>query len=180
MGNLAKVGRPLANMHRIDKFVVWQESGTRTATNADNPGAAAGGPGMDALSTLLEELKKGGQTRGNFLGFLNVLIGRRIATRDGKVLSRGLTWRELSGGLRKVRWDPDAVRELGLNPDDLPPRDRRTGTPPLPRGRRGRGGHRGRRPLRGRLGPHGLRRRIGAGPLSGASLTRSALRPIIT
>jgi hypothetical protein len=79
---------------------------------------------MDALSTLLDELKKGGQTRGNFLGFLNVLIGRRIATQDGKVLSRGLTWRELAGWLRKVRWDPDAVRELGLNPDDLPPRDR--------------------------------------------------------
>ena len=79
---------------------------------------------MDALSTLLEDLKRGGQTRGNFLGFLNVFIGRRISTQDGKLVSKGLTWRELAGWLKRLRWDPDAVRELGQNPDDLPPRDR--------------------------------------------------------
>jgi hypothetical protein len=26
--------------------------------------------------------------------------------------------------LRELRWEKEAVRELGLNPDDLPPRDR--------------------------------------------------------
>jgi len=26
--------------------------------------------------------------------------------------------------LKKVRWDPEMVRELGLDPDALPPRDR--------------------------------------------------------
>jgi hypothetical protein len=30
----------------------------------------------------------------------------------------------MAGWLKKRRWDPEAVRELGLNPDDLPPRDR--------------------------------------------------------
>ena len=79
---------------------------------------------MDALSTLLDQLKSGGQTRGNLLGFFHVLIGRRVTAPDGTVLSRGLTWRELAGALKKVRWDPDQVRELGLDPDDLPPRDR--------------------------------------------------------
>ena len=79
---------------------------------------------MDALSTLLDLLKKGGQTKGNLRGFLHVLIGRRVTAPDGAVLSRGLTWRELAALLKKVRWDPDQVRELGLDPDDLPPRDR--------------------------------------------------------
>jgi hypothetical protein len=80
---------------------------------------------MDALSTLFDELKKSGQTQGNFLGFLHVLIGRTITRKsDGTVANKGFTWREMAAWLKKVRWDTEAVRELGLNPDDLPPRDR--------------------------------------------------------
>lgn len=79
---------------------------------------------MDALSTFLDELKQGGQTKGHFLGFLHLLIGRRLRTNDGTAISAGLTWRELAAALKKVRWDPEAVRELGLDPDELPPRDR--------------------------------------------------------
>jgi len=80
---------------------------------------------MDALSTLLDELKKSGQTHGNFLGFLHVLIGRKITrVSDGVVVSKGVPWREMSAWLKKVRWDPEAVRELGVEPADLPPRDR--------------------------------------------------------
>jgi hypothetical protein len=78
---------------------------------------------MDALSTFLDEMKKSGQTQGKFLGFLNVLIGRRI-TRGSTIIARGLTWRELASHLKRLRWDPAAVRELGLDPDSLPPRDR--------------------------------------------------------
>ena len=40
---------------------------------------------MDTLSILFDELKKSGQTQGNFLGFLHVLIGRTI-TRYGERL----------------------------------------------------------------------------------------------
>ena len=80
---------------------------------------------MDALSTLLDTLKKGGQTNGNFRGFLHVVIGRKITSaRDKTVISQGITWRELASLLKKFRWTPEAVKELGLNPDDLPPRDR--------------------------------------------------------
>ena len=80
---------------------------------------------MDALSTLIDELKKGGQTQGHFLGFLHVLIGRSITrTKDGTLVSKGLTWREMAGWLKKVRWDPESARELGIDPDSLPPRDR--------------------------------------------------------
>ena len=80
---------------------------------------------MDALSALLDQLKKGGQTEGNFRGFLHVLIGRKIARIAEKdIVSKGITWRDMAALLKKHRWDPEAVRELGLEPADLPPRDR--------------------------------------------------------
>jgi len=80
---------------------------------------------MDALSALFDAMKKSGQLQGNFLGFLQALIGRKITRRsDGVIVSHGVTWRELSVWLKKVRWDPEAVREIGVDPDTLPMRDR--------------------------------------------------------
>jgi hypothetical protein len=80
---------------------------------------------MDSLATLLEQLKQGEHPQGNLLGFLHVLIGRKITqTEGGVVVSNGMSWRDLATLLKKVRWDPEAVRELGVDPDDLPPRDR--------------------------------------------------------
>jgi hypothetical protein len=79
---------------------------------------------MDGFHEFLEVLKQGKHAEGNLLGLLNVLIGRRIATAQAEVISTGLTWRALAGWLKKVRWDKDAVRELGLDPKTLPPRDR--------------------------------------------------------
>jgi hypothetical protein len=55
---------------------------------------------------------------------LHILVGRRVSLPDGTVVSGGMTWRELAGVLKKHRWDREAVRELGLDPADLPPRDR--------------------------------------------------------
>ena len=79
---------------------------------------------MERLRELLELLRKQGTAAGNFLGLLQVVIGRRIAAADGTVVSAGTTWRELAGLLKRVRWDPEAVRELGLDPANLPARDR--------------------------------------------------------
>jgi hypothetical protein len=80
---------------------------------------------MDALSALLDKLKSSEQSAGNFCGLLHVLIGRTITrVSDKVVLSRGITWREMAAWLKKLRWDPEVVRELGLDPADLPPRDR--------------------------------------------------------
>jgi hypothetical protein len=79
---------------------------------------------MDALPMFFETLKKKGLTRGHFLGFIHVLIGRRISRADGTLVSRGMAWRDVAGWLKKLRWDPEAVRELGQDPDALPPRDR--------------------------------------------------------
>ncbi|MCS6851809.1 MAG: hypothetical protein NZ700_11645 [Gemmataceae bacterium] len=79
---------------------------------------------MDGLRELLEFLKQQEDARANFLGLLNVLIGRRISRSDGSMVSLGVTWREMAAALKKVRWDKDAVKQLGLDPARLPPRDR--------------------------------------------------------
>ena len=80
---------------------------------------------MDRLQEFLVHLKSKKLAQGNLLGLLHVLIGRTITSDGGELISNGLTWRELAGLLQKIRWDKDAVRELGLDPDELPPRDRR-------------------------------------------------------
>ena len=79
---------------------------------------------MDALPALLELLKKHHLLRGNLQGLFHLLIGRRITTAEGVLVSKGLTWRELAALLKKLRWDTEAVRELGIDPDTLPSRDR--------------------------------------------------------
>src|SRR5262245_7195668 len=73
---------------------------------------------------FLDDLQKSHDARGNFLGLLHILIGRRITHADGSVISSGQTWRKAADLLKTVRWDPDAVRELGIDPATLPPRDR--------------------------------------------------------
>jgi len=79
---------------------------------------------MDALAELFEKIRNEELSKGLFLGLLHVLIGRTIISPAGVVLSTGMTFREVSTWLKKLRWDPDDVRELGLDPDTLPLRDR--------------------------------------------------------
>ena len=79
---------------------------------------------MDGVQSFLDELRRHGLAAGRFLGLLHVLIGRRITRADGSLVSSGLTWREVAGVLKQVRWDKDAVRDIGLDPDALAPRDR--------------------------------------------------------
>jgi hypothetical protein len=78
---------------------------------------------MDRLREFLDAVKDQGQ-EGNFRGLLHVLIGRRIATADGAEVSRGLSWRDVAALLKRVRWDREAVQQLGVDPDSLSPRDR--------------------------------------------------------
>jgi hypothetical protein len=85
---------------------------------------ARGSVGMDALRELLEELRRQDAIRQHFLGLLHILIGRRISRPDGTVISSGMTWRELSALVRKLRWDKKLASQVGVKSDDLPPRDR--------------------------------------------------------
>jgi hypothetical protein len=79
---------------------------------------------MNRLALFLEVVRKDQEMGTNFLGLLNILIGRRITTADGTILSSGLSWRATATLLKTVRWDKNAVRQLGLDPENLPPRDR--------------------------------------------------------
>ncbi|HVK11317.1 MAG TPA: hypothetical protein VM597_21280 [Gemmataceae bacterium] len=79
---------------------------------------------MEGLREFLEAVRQNQLVRGHFRALLHVAIGRRITRADGTILSNGVTWRQLSELLRLIRWDKELVREVGLNPDDLPPRDR--------------------------------------------------------
>jgi len=79
---------------------------------------------MEGLREFLEKVRQSHLVRGHFRALLHVAIGRRIARADGTLLSSGVTWRQLAELFRIIRWDKELVRELGLNPDDLPPRDR--------------------------------------------------------
>lgn len=79
---------------------------------------------MDLLRLFMRTLQENGLLAGRFRGLLHVLIGRRITAEDGTVISTGMTWRAVAELLRGMRWDREAVRELDLDPDDLPPRDR--------------------------------------------------------
>jgi hypothetical protein len=76
------------------------------------------------LREFLGDLKRQGYGQGNFLGLLNVVIGRRVQGPDGTEISAGVTWRVLAELLTKVRWDKEAVRDLGVDPATLSPRDR--------------------------------------------------------
>ena len=79
---------------------------------------------MDRLREFLEAVREQGAATGRFRGLLHVLVGRRIELADGTEVSAGMTWRAAAAALKKYRWDREAVRELGIDPAELPPRDR--------------------------------------------------------
>jgi hypothetical protein len=80
---------------------------------------------MEGVREFLDDVLKRGIAKGHLLGLLNIVIGRRIARSDGTVLSMGVTWRDLAAEFKRNRFDPDAVKELGIDPATLPPRDRK-------------------------------------------------------
>jgi hypothetical protein len=79
---------------------------------------------MDSLRELLEAVRERALAQGHFRGLLHLLVGRRITRDDGTLVSSGMTWRDLAALFKRLRWDVEFVRELGLDPADLPPRDR--------------------------------------------------------
>jgi hypothetical protein len=79
---------------------------------------------MDQLRDFLIAVKQHGTARGQLRGLLHVLIGRRLTLADGTAVSAGLTWREAAALLKRLRWETEAVREVGLDPAALPVRDR--------------------------------------------------------
>lgn len=96
---------------------------------APQEGSQAFGPwqrgvGMDSLRELLDAVRERDIVQGRFRGLLHLLVGRRITRQDGTLVSAGMTWRDLAALLKRLRWDREAVRELGIDPATLAPRDR--------------------------------------------------------
>lgn len=79
---------------------------------------------MDQLRNFLATVKEQGVAAGHFRGLLHALIAKRIARDDGTTVSTGMTWRDAAALLKLVRWDREVVRELGIDPKELAPRDR--------------------------------------------------------
>jgi hypothetical protein len=79
---------------------------------------------MGGLEELLTECKKRDLAAGEFLGLVHIAIGRKVTREKGEVVSTGVTWRELSRLLKKLRWPVEAIHELGMKEEDFPPRDR--------------------------------------------------------
>lgn len=79
---------------------------------------------MDGLALFLDHVRTGGLAAGRFRGLCHVAVGRKLTDPAGKVVSHGVTWRELSVLLRDLRFDKALVTEVGADPDDLAPRDR--------------------------------------------------------
>ena len=79
---------------------------------------------MDSLRELLEAVRERDVVPGRFRGLLHILVGRRITRADGTLVASGMTWRDVAALLKRLRWDRDAVRELGIDPAELAPRDR--------------------------------------------------------
>lgn len=79
---------------------------------------------MADIRDLLETARDGNLAAAHLRGLLHVAIGRRVTTPDGTVVSAGVTWRELAGWLKLLRFDTDLVTQFGADPEALAPRDR--------------------------------------------------------
>src|SRR5487761_1597884 len=95
-----------------------------SATGVQAFGSWKRGVGMDSLRELLEAVREQDVAPGRFRGLLHILVGRRITRADGTPVASGMTWRDVAALLKRLRWDRDAVRELGIDPAELAPRDR--------------------------------------------------------
>lgn len=79
---------------------------------------------MDGTRTLLELILARKLAEGRLRGVFHIAIGRRVTADDGSVLATGVTWRELAGLLKDLKFDKEWVRAFGVDPDVIAPRDK--------------------------------------------------------
>lgn len=79
---------------------------------------------MDGIRELLEAAREKKLATGHFRALLHIAIGRKVTRSNGTVLSTGITWRELAVLLKELHFDRELVREYGVDPGTLAPRDR--------------------------------------------------------
>lgn len=79
---------------------------------------------MEGIRDFLEAVRDQGLAIGHFRGLLHAAIGRKLTRQNGATISSGVTWRELAGWLKLLRFDTELVREFGADPETISPRDR--------------------------------------------------------
>jgi hypothetical protein len=79
---------------------------------------------MEGIREVLTAAREAGLAAGHFRGLLHIAIGRKVVRGNGSTASTGATWREVAAELKHLRFDPELVRELGVDPDALAARDR--------------------------------------------------------
>lgn len=79
---------------------------------------------MEGTLRLLEMVRDKKLAVGALRGLFHIAIGRTVTAPDGRVVSGGVTWRILATLLKDAKFDKELVRELGVDPDLLAPKDR--------------------------------------------------------
>ncbi len=79
---------------------------------------------MDGPHIVLETIRHHRWAVGRVRGLFHLAIGRKLARADGTVLSTGVSWRELAQILKALKFDRELVKELGLDPEMVSPKDR--------------------------------------------------------
>lgn len=79
---------------------------------------------MEGTRQVLELLRDHNLVAGSLRGVFHLVIGRRISDPNGRLVAEGVTWRLLAALLKEMKFDRELVRELGVDPDTLAPKDR--------------------------------------------------------
>ena len=80
---------------------------------------------MEGMQEFLSTVRERGLAAGRLRGLFHILIGRRISKTDGTVVCSGMTWRELADHLKDAKFDKELAAEVGAEPEELSPRDRK-------------------------------------------------------
>ena len=78
---------------------------------------------MDTISDFLDYIKSEGLVLGRLQGLCHICIGRTIHYND-KIVSTGVTWRELAKLLKLLKFDKYLGTEVNADPEELNPKDR--------------------------------------------------------
>ncbi len=79
---------------------------------------------MEGTLRLLEVVRDRKLAAGSLRGLFHIAIGRTVSAPDGTPIASGVTWRELATLLKDAKLDKELVRQLGVDPDALAPKDR--------------------------------------------------------
>jgi hypothetical protein len=99
------------DVYNVPNFLIAARTGSMAVTT-------------ESLESFLLRLRPQAFPPETFLGLLHLLISGSLADEQGNRPFPGQSWRDLASVLKKVRWDPSMVKQMGIDPTTLAPRDR--------------------------------------------------------